>query len=103
MSRRRFDVRILRQSKWEGYTLEAPEDASIAALLFAIQLRPVTVDGERVKPIAFESACGGDGCGACTLLVNGRVRPACRTRAAPYAVKNRAIALAPLSKFPLIR
>lgn len=53
-------------------------------------------------PLAFDAACHSDRCGACTLLVNGRVRPACRTRVGEVSQKGRVL-LQPLGRFPLIR
>lgn len=74
---------------------ELPDRSTIIAALFAI--------GELAEaPVAFDAACYGDACGACTLLVNGYVRPACRTRVSDVAKKG-LVLLEPLRRFELIR
>ena len=37
----------------------------------------VTAEGRPVAPVAWECNCLEEVCGACTMLVNGRVRQAC--------------------------
>jgi succinate dehydrogenase / fumarate reductase iron-sulfur subunit len=74
---------------------ELAERSTLMAALFQIAM--VSED-----PVAFDAACHGDACGACTLLVNGRVRPACRTNVSDVAVKGR-VFLEPLGRFELIR
>jgi succinate dehydrogenase / fumarate reductase iron-sulfur subunit len=102
-------LRILRQDsrhrpetrRFEEFEVEPTPGATLATALFTIQANPVTLDGKRVAPVAFESACRGDGCGACVLLVNGQARSACRTPL--EAPKRGAIRIEPLSKLPLVR
>jgi len=102
--------RILRQDGpklFETRRIEelAPElepHSTIAAALFRIQDDPRTRDGVQVAPVAFDAACHGDACGACTLLVNGVVRSACRTLVSQVAKQGR-ILLEPLTRFPLVR
>lgn len=89
--------------RFEEFQVEDGPGDSIATALFSVRQRPVTTDGQRVAPVAFESACRADGCGACTLLVNGHVRSACRTLLADARPKRGPVVLAPLSKFPLVR
>ncbi len=88
--------------RWEDFAPEIESDSSVAAALFAIQQRPVTTSGAVVAPVAFDAACYGDACGACTLLIHGAVRSSCRTTIEKVARKGR-IALEPLSRFPLLR
>lgn len=89
--------------RFEEFEVEERPGDSIATALLSVRRRPVTTDGQRVAPIAFESTCRADGCGACTLLVNGHVRSACRTLLADARPKRGPVVLAPLSKFPLVR
>ena len=37
----------------------------------------MTVDGQTGPPVVWECNCLEEVCGACTMLVNGRVRQAC--------------------------
>lgn len=102
-------LRIFRQDsgdrpetrRFDEFEVEAEPGATLASALFSIQANPVTTSGRRVAPVAFESACRGDGCGACVLLVNGQVRLACRT--ALVAPKRGVIRIEPLSKLPVVR
>jgi len=105
------ELQILRQDgpellatrRHETFRVDLAPSASIAAALYRIAEEPKTADGRDVSPVAFESACRGHGCGACTLLVGGHVRSACRTTLASVSPKRGPIALAPLAKFPLVR
>ncbi len=76
---------------------------TIAEALDAICLDPRTVTGETVAPPVWESSCLEEMCGACAMLVNGRVRLACTARIDEIAPKGQRITLAPLSKFPCER
>lgn len=85
---------------WETFAVQVPEGATVIALLMEIRRRPVTADGRPTTPVAWEMSCLEEVCGACTMLVNGRVRQACATLVAGLA---RPIRLAPLTKFPVVR
>jgi succinate dehydrogenase / fumarate reductase iron-sulfur subunit len=87
----------------EDFEVNAAVGDSVATALFAIAARPVTTDGARVSPVAFESACRGSACSACMLLVNGHVRSACRTELLRVRPKRGPVVLAPMSKLPLVR
>lgn len=77
----------------EEHSVDIDAKTTLAGALFGLR--------ERVD-IAFDSACHSERCGVCTLLVNGRVRPACRTRVSDVMRKGR-LTLAPLRHFPLVR
>ena len=55
------------------------------------------------QPFAFEGDCHEELCGACTMLINGKVQLACATLVKDASPKGKAITLEPLSKFPLVR
>lgn len=107
----RVRIRVRRQDapdrldsvRWEELEVEASATDTIATTLHAFRSNPVDAGGRKVAPVAFESACRFDGCGACTLLVNGRVRSACRTRTLAARPKRGPIVLEPLSKLPVVR
>lgn len=77
----------------EEHSLDLDPKTTLAGALFRLQER---------TGIAFDVACHSERCGACTLLVNGRVRPACRTQVSDVGRKGR-VTLAPLRRFPLVR
>jgi succinate dehydrogenase / fumarate reductase iron-sulfur subunit len=89
--------------RFEDFEVEVAAGDSIASILYALRERPLTREGRRVAPVAFDSACRGAGCGSCTLLVNGRVRVACRTPIEAVRSKRGPTVLEPLSKLPLVR
>lgn len=105
-STERVALRVRRQASpsarpyWEAYVVEAPPGATVIALLLEIRRRPVTADGRPTTPVVWEMSCLEEVCGACTMLVNGRVRQACATLVAGL---RRPIRLAPLTKFPVVR
>ena len=77
---RTFEVRILRQdgpgdaSYWERHTLEHIPDMNVISVLQTIAAQAKTTDGRGVSPVAWDSNCLEEVCGACTMLVNGRTR-----------------------------
>ncbi len=78
-----FVVRVLRQdgpgrrSYWQRFRVDYEPDMNCISVLQKIAERPVTVEGQRVAPVVWECNCLEEVCGACTMLVNGRVRQAC--------------------------
>jgi succinate dehydrogenase / fumarate reductase iron-sulfur subunit len=77
---------------------------NVISVLQRIAARPVTVDGKEVAPAAWECNCLEEVCGACTMVINGRVRQACSALVDPLLVQRPGeIELRPMSKFPVIR
>jgi succinate dehydrogenase / fumarate reductase iron-sulfur subunit len=105
-----FDVRILRQngpgepSYWERYRVEREPDMNVISVLQRIAARPRTVDGRNVAPVAWSCNCLEEVCGACTMVINGRVRQSCSALVDRLLEDNPdEIELRPMSKFPVIR
>ena len=104
---RRYTLEIRRQD-----SLEKPETVRVeervvdldpkTSVLAALKLAEENAEGNE-SPIAHDGECFEGVCGACTMLVQGRVRLACTTSLASVADKRGAVRLAPLNKFPLIR
>jgi succinate dehydrogenase iron-sulfur subunit len=101
-----IDLRIQRQdspggpSRWEEFSLPYRPDMNVISCLMEIQRNPVDRQGKRTTPVIWECSCLEEVCGACTMLVNGRVRQSCT------ALVDRLespIQLAPMTKFPVIR
>ena len=64
-----------------------------------------TVEGKPVAPVAWECNCLEEVCGACTMLINGRVRQAC-TALVDQLLAGSARArsnFGPMTKFPVLR
>ena len=84
----------------ETFLVDWEPTLTVIGCLMAIQRNPVTRDGQRVAPVAWESNCLEEVCGACTMVVNGKVRQACT---ALVDQQEKPIRLEPMSKFPLVR
>ncbi len=107
---RQFAVRVLRQdmpgqrSYWQEFRVEHEPDMNCISVLEQIAREAVTADGRRVAPVAWECNCLEEVCGACTMLVNGRVRQACTALVDPLLRERPSgIELRPMTKFPVIR
>lgn len=105
-----FDVRILRQdapgekSYWEDHKVEYEPGMNIISTLQKIAASSETSGGETVTPVSWDCNCLEEVCGACTMVVNGRVRQAC-TALVDNLLKQEteAIELRPMTKFPVVR
>jgi succinate dehydrogenase / fumarate reductase iron-sulfur subunit len=103
---RTVELRIRRQDApdatpyWQTFRVTARRGDNVVSVLRALRLDPVTVDGERVDPVAFEHNCMEEVCGACAMLIDGKPRPSCSTLLAEL---GGVIRLEPLPKFPVVR
>jgi succinate dehydrogenase / fumarate reductase iron-sulfur subunit len=103
---RTIRLRIKRQdnqeapSRWEEFTVPYRSGANVLTCLMDIQKNPVTADGRKTTPVTWESSCLEEVCGACSMLVDGRVRQGCTA-----LVDNLGdtITLEPMTKFPVVR
>ncbi|RYZ65029.1 MAG: succinate dehydrogenase iron-sulfur subunit [Proteobacteria bacterium] len=108
---RKVRLKILRQDgryeteskRWEEFDLTWEPQMNVISALMGIQKNPVTVEGKTVAPVVWESNCLEEVCGACTMLVNGKVRQSCTALIDQLSPNGEAIELAPMSKFPLVR
>lgn len=105
-----FEVRVLRQdgparpSYWERHRVRYEKDMNVISVLQRIAANATTVDGKKVAPVAWDSNCLEEVCGACTMLVNGRVRQSCSALVDKLLAEiPDEIELRPMSKFPVIR
>lgn len=103
---------ILRQDSqgqeqyWETYEIPFREKLNVISALIEIQKNPVTADGKKVKPPAWEAACLEEVCGACTMNINGGIRQACTALIEQVGEPKGdfyEVTLEPMKKFPLIR
>ncbi|TWU66357.1 Fumarate reductase iron-sulfur subunit [Crateriforma conspicua] len=105
-----INVRIKRQNGpgqepyWELHKIKYEPEMNVISVLQRIAAQATTVDGKRVTPVTWDCGCLEEVCGACTMVVNGRVRQSCS------ALVDRLlsdtpdeIVLEPMSKFPVIR
>ena len=106
MSKRTIELKIQRQDSpesepyWEEFSLPYLPNSNVLACLQDIQKNPVNKEGKKVKPVVWQSNCHEEVCGACTMLINHRVRQGC---SAIIDKLHQPIILQPMSKFPTIR
>lgn len=86
--------------RWETFEVEPEPLMNVISCLQQIQRNPVTVEGKLVAPVVWECSCLEEICGACTMVINGRVRQAC---SALVDRLEKPIELRPMSKFPVVR
>ncbi len=73
---------------------------NVVSMLMEIRRNPVTRQGKRVAPVVFNANCLEEVCGACTMVINGRVRQACSQLASGL---NGPVTVEPMTKFPVVR
>lgn len=105
-----FDVRILRQdgpgqpSYWERFRVPYELDMNVISVLQKIAAIAETAEGKKVAPVAWDCNCLEEVCGACTMLVNGKVRQSCSALVDQLLEDNpQEIELRPMTKFPVLR
>lgn len=110
MPKRYFSVRVLRQDRpglpsyWQTFSLERSPGLNVTSVLQHIAAHPHTTSGQAVAPVAYDANCLEEVCGACTMLINGRVRQACSALVDRLLEQHPDhIELRPMSKFPVIR
>ncbi len=108
--REAFDVVVLRQdgpgkpSYWERHRVAYEPDMNVISVLQRIAANARTAEGKPVAPIAWECNCLEEVCGACTMVINRRVRQACTALVDRLLDEHPGqIELRPMSKFPVIR
>jgi succinate dehydrogenase / fumarate reductase, iron-sulfur subunit len=89
--------------RWEEFSVPWLPQMNVISALMHIQRNPVTTDGKTVAPVVWEASCLEEVCGACTMIINGRVRQSCTALVDQIAPDGQAITLEPMTKFPLVR
>jgi succinate dehydrogenase / fumarate reductase iron-sulfur subunit len=105
-NRKTISVRVLRRDNadanpyWENFSLPYRPNMNVISVLMDIREKPVTAEGTKTTPVAWECACLEEVCGSCSMNINGIPRQACS------ALVDRLpdpIVLEPFKKFPTIR
>jgi succinate dehydrogenase / fumarate reductase iron-sulfur subunit len=105
----RVIIRIRRQdgpdkpARWEEFSIPHRPQMNIISCLQYIAAHPVTTDGRATTPPVWDSGCLEEVCGACTMIVNGKVRQSCSALVDKLGEPGQPITLEPMSKFPLVR
>ncbi len=91
-------------SRWESFKVKTEAGSNVISCLKSIAANPVTTDGKQSTPVVWDSGCLEEVCGACTMVINGRVRQSCSCLIDEYAPREGdTLTLEPMSKFPVIR
>jgi succinate dehydrogenase / fumarate reductase iron-sulfur subunit len=105
-----FEVRILRQdgpgkaSYWQRYRVAYQPEMNVISVLQRIAAQAKTIDDRPTSPVAWDCNCLEEVCGACTMVINGRVRQACSALVDRLLEDNpEQIELRPMTKFPVVR
>ncbi len=88
---------------WQDFDVPHPPGANVISCLLHIAANPVTADGRTVAPVAWDCNCLEEVCGACTMVINGRVRQSCSALISELAEEAAAVTLEPMTKFPVVR
>lgn len=91
-------------SRWEEFNVPVPKNANVISCLQWIAANPVTRQGQSTTPVVWDSGCLEEVCGACTMVINGKVRQSCSCLIDDYAPsEGDVLTLEPMAKFPVIR
>jgi succinate dehydrogenase / fumarate reductase iron-sulfur subunit len=91
-------------TRWESFKVPTEPGSNVISCLKHIAANPVTTEGKQTTPVVWDSGCLEEVCGACTMVINGRVRQSCSCLIDIYAPnEGDVITLEPMSKFPVIR
>ncbi|MBF0237510.1 MAG: succinate dehydrogenase iron-sulfur subunit [SAR324 cluster bacterium] len=106
MSEKTVTIKIQRQDSqssqpyWQTFVIPRKPNANIISCLMDIRKKPVTTEGQQVTPVVWDCNCLEEVCGACTMVINGKVRQSCSTLVDKL---EEPITLQPMSKFPVVR
>lgn len=106
MAADRIELKIKRQDgpdappRWEEFSIPYRPKMNVISALMDVRRLPVTKEGKRTTPPVWEANCLEEVCGACTMIINGKVRQACSALIDQLA---QPILLEPMTKFPMVR
>ncbi|MBI4040494.1 MAG: succinate dehydrogenase iron-sulfur subunit [Deltaproteobacteria bacterium] len=85
---------------WEEFEVPYRPGMNVITALYDIAKNPKTADGKATSAVAWDANCLEEVCGACTMIVNGKVRQSC---SALVDALQQPICLEPMTKFPVVR
>src|SRR5689334_22895492 len=86
--------------RWEEFQIPWEPNMNVLSALMGVQRNPVTTDGKQTTPVIWDSNCLEEVCGACTMVINGKVRQGC---SAMVETLPQPIVVEPMRKFPVVR
>jgi len=92
------------RARFETFDVPYEPGMNMTTVLQRIAALSATAEGQPTTPVAYDACCLEEVCGACTMLVNGKVRQACTALVDDLLAGNAdVITLAPMTKFPVVR
>ena len=73
-------------SRWETFKVPVEKSANVISVLQYVAAHPV--EGTPTTPVVWDSGCLEEVCGACTMVINGRVRQSCSCLMDEYAPRE---------------
>ncbi len=108
--REAIKVRVRRQSapgtdaRWETFSVPYEPNLNVISLLQKIAAMARNAEGKETTPVAWDCNCLEEVCGACTMVINGRVRQSCSALVDRLLEeKSDEVVLEPMAKFPVVR
>jgi len=109
--RKTLVVRIARQEKpgasryWQSFAVPHEPGMNVISVLQAIAGNPTPLgQQDATAPVVWDCNCLEEVCGACTMIINGRVRQACSALIDELdPTDGGELVLEPMTKFPVIR
>ncbi len=90
--------------RWEEFKVPVQRGSNVISCLQYIAANPVTSAGRKTTPVVWDANCLEEVCGACTMVINGKVRQSCSCLIDEYAPdEGDVMTLEPMSKFPVVR
>jgi succinate dehydrogenase / fumarate reductase iron-sulfur subunit len=102
-------IRISRQdgpnapARWEEFAVPYRPTMNIITCLQWIAANPRTTEGKDTTTPVWDAGCLEEVCGACTMVINGKVRQSCSALVDKLGAPGEPITLEPMTKFPLVR
>jgi succinate dehydrogenase / fumarate reductase iron-sulfur subunit len=87
-------------SYWEEFDIVDRPGLNVITALTDIQKNPITAAGKKTTPVVWQCNCLEEVCGACTMIINGKVRQSCSALTRDLTAP---VVLEPMSKFPVVR
>jgi succinate dehydrogenase / fumarate reductase iron-sulfur subunit len=108
-SDRKITIKIKRQDGpgktpyWETFSIPWRPNMNIISCLQWIAANPTTTEGKQTTSPVWDAGCLEEVCGACTMVINGKVRQSCSALVDKVSPDGAPITLEPMTKFPLVR
>ncbi|WP_062104477.1 succinate dehydrogenase iron-sulfur subunit [Bacillus niameyensis] len=84
----------------ERFELDYRPNMNVISALMEIRRNPVTAEGKKTTPVAWDMNCLEEVCGACSMVINGKPQQSCT---ALIDKLEQPIRLAPMATFPVVR